>query len=153
MGILLFCWIYRKLAEAPYKDSVDWSKWHVFWVDERVVKRDHVDSNYKLALDGFLSKVNYISCTVRTLSRIFMLSSESLCKNTSSCYLPCKSREFYFDTALVVFLLVKFGNFWSCFCVYGLDRNYGFNNEEKQWHWQHNFVFLLMYFCRLYFEA
>ncbi|KAH0978724.1 hypothetical protein GBA52_005901 [Prunus armeniaca] len=47
----------RKLAEAPYKDSVDWSKWHVFWVDERVVKRDHVDSNYKLALDGFLSKV------------------------------------------------------------------------------------------------
>ncbi|KAJ6340717.1 hypothetical protein OIU77_008470 [Salix suchowensis] len=47
----------RKLVEAPYVDSIDWSKWHVFWVDERVVPKDHPDSNYKLALDGFLSKV------------------------------------------------------------------------------------------------
>ncbi|XP_062120010.1 probable 6-phosphogluconolactonase 4, chloroplastic isoform X2 [Humulus lupulus] len=47
----------RKLLEPPYLDSVDWSKWHVFWVDERVVPKDHEDSNYKLAYDGFLSKV------------------------------------------------------------------------------------------------
>ncbi|CAK7324253.1 unnamed protein product [Dovyalis caffra] len=46
----------RKLVEAPYVDSIDWSKWHVFWVDERVVPKDHPDSNYKLAFDGFLSK-------------------------------------------------------------------------------------------------
>ncbi|KAG2239431.1 hypothetical protein Bca52824_091775 [Brassica carinata] len=25
-----------KLLEPPYKDSIEWSKWHVFWVDERV---------------------------------------------------------------------------------------------------------------------
>lgn len=47
----------RKLVEAPYIDSVDWSKWHVFWVDERVVPKDHEDSNYKLAYDDFLSMV------------------------------------------------------------------------------------------------
>ncbi|KAJ1290521.1 hypothetical protein BS78_02G250600 [Paspalum vaginatum] len=47
----------RKLTEPPYLNSVDWSKWHVFWVDERVVPKDHEDSNYKLAFDGFLSKV------------------------------------------------------------------------------------------------
>ncbi|PSS32967.1 6-phosphogluconolactonase [Actinidia chinensis var. chinensis] len=47
----------RKLVESPYIDSVEWSKWHVFWVDERVVPKDHVDSNYKLAYDCFLSKV------------------------------------------------------------------------------------------------
>lgn len=47
----------RKLAEAPYIDSVDWSRWHVLWVDERVVPKDHDDSNYKLAYNGFLSKV------------------------------------------------------------------------------------------------
>lgn len=49
--------LFRKLTEPPYVDSVNWSKWHVFWVDERVVPKDHDDSNYKLAYDGFLSKV------------------------------------------------------------------------------------------------
>ena len=29
----------------------------MFWVDERVVPKDHADSNYKLAMDGLLSKV------------------------------------------------------------------------------------------------
>ncbi|XP_027357802.1 probable 6-phosphogluconolactonase 4, chloroplastic [Abrus precatorius] len=47
----------RKLLEAPYVDSLEWAKWHVFWVDERVVPKTHEDSNYKLAFDGFLSKV------------------------------------------------------------------------------------------------
>uniref|UniRef100_A0A803L2E4 Probable 6-phosphogluconolactonase n=1 Tax=Chenopodium quinoa TaxID=63459 RepID=A0A803L2E4_CHEQI len=37
--------------------SVDWSKWYVFWVDERVVPKDSSESNYKLAYDEFLSKV------------------------------------------------------------------------------------------------
>ena len=44
--------------EAPFADSIEWGKWHVFWVDERVVPKDHEDSNYKLAYDGFLSKVS-----------------------------------------------------------------------------------------------
>ncbi|KAL6005686.1 hypothetical protein ACLOJK_006257 [Asimina triloba] len=47
----------KKLLEPPYFNSIEWEKWHVFWVDERVVPRNHVDSNYKLAFDGFLSKV------------------------------------------------------------------------------------------------
>ncbi|XP_020570599.1 probable 6-phosphogluconolactonase 4, chloroplastic [Phalaenopsis equestris] len=47
----------RKLVESPYAESIDWGKWHVFWADERVVPKDHPDSNYKLAFDGFLSKV------------------------------------------------------------------------------------------------
>eukprot|EP00257_Ricinus_communis_P004713 XP_002518214.2 probable 6-phosphogluconolactonase 4, chloroplastic isoform X1 [Ricinus communis] len=47
----------RKLVEPPYVDTIEWSKWHVLWVDERVVPKDHVDSNYKLAYDGFLSRV------------------------------------------------------------------------------------------------
>ncbi|KAJ0248631.1 6-phosphogluconolactonase 3 [Hirschfeldia incana] len=44
----------RKLVEV---DSIDWSRWHFFWVDERVVPKHHDDSNYKLAYDSFLSKV------------------------------------------------------------------------------------------------
>ncbi|TVU04683.1 hypothetical protein EJB05_47813 [Eragrostis curvula] len=50
----------RKLAEPPYLEAVDWSKWHVFWVDERVVPKNHVDSNYKLALDGKLAEPPYL---------------------------------------------------------------------------------------------
>ena len=55
---------HRKLAEPPYLEAVDWSKWHVFWVDERVVPKDHADSNYKLASDEFLSKV--LTCLVKS---------------------------------------------------------------------------------------
>lgn len=58
----------RKLVESPYVDSVNWGKWHVFWADERVVPKDHPDSNYKLALDGFLSKVK-----LRSLLFVFFL--------------------------------------------------------------------------------
>ncbi|MQM04086.1 hypothetical protein Taro_036879 [Colocasia esculenta] len=54
-GYLIDC--LRKLVESPYAESVDWAKWHVFWVDERAVRKDHVVNNYKLAHDGFLSKV------------------------------------------------------------------------------------------------
>uniref|UniRef100_A0A9I9CMQ2 Probable 6-phosphogluconolactonase n=1 Tax=Cucumis melo TaxID=3656 RepID=A0A9I9CMQ2_CUCME len=53
-GSLIEC--LRKLVEPPYVDSIDWSIWHIFWLDERVVPKTHVDSNYKLAYDGFLSK-------------------------------------------------------------------------------------------------
>ncbi|KAK7353405.1 hypothetical protein VNO80_18852 [Phaseolus coccineus] len=47
----------RKLPEPPYVDSLEWSKWQVFWLDERVVPKTDPESNYKLALDGLLSKV------------------------------------------------------------------------------------------------
>nr|XP_043631473.1 probable 6-phosphogluconolactonase 4, chloroplastic [Erigeron canadensis] len=73
----------RKLVEAPYKDSVDWSKWHMFWVDERVVPKDHPDSNYLLAYDGFLSKLPIPSGNVYAINDA--LSAEAAADDYETC--------------------------------------------------------------------
>jgi len=43
------------LANDPL---MDWSKWHVFWADERLVPLTDSDSNYKGADDEFISKTS-----------------------------------------------------------------------------------------------
>ncbi|OWM91460.1 probable 6-phosphogluconolactonase 4, chloroplastic [Punica granatum] len=73
----------RKLVEPPYVDSIDWSKWHVFWVDERVVPKDHDDSNYKLAYDGFLSKVPILPGNVYSINDA--LSAEGAADDYETC--------------------------------------------------------------------
>ncbi|KAJ4974306.1 hypothetical protein NE237_007480 [Protea cynaroides] len=45
-----------KLCEIPYNNTVDWLKWYISWANERVVAKNHADSNCKLAKDGLLSK-------------------------------------------------------------------------------------------------
>ncbi|KAL9678816.1 hypothetical protein QQ045_016667 [Rhodiola kirilowii] len=57
-----------KLCETPYTKTMDWSKWYVFWVDECVVAKNHVDSNYKLAKEGLLSKVPIIPSHVTSIN-------------------------------------------------------------------------------------
>lgn len=73
----------RKLLEPPYIDSIDWSKWHVFWVDERVVPKDHEDSNYKLAFDGFLSQVPILTGNVYAINDA--LSAEGAADDYETC--------------------------------------------------------------------
>ncbi|KAK2636031.1 hypothetical protein Ddye_030823 [Dipteronia dyeriana] len=57
-----------KLCEAPYIKTVDWAKWYIFWADERVVAKNHADSNYKLAKDGLLSKVPIVPSHVHSIN-------------------------------------------------------------------------------------
>uniref|UniRef100_A0A2P2QAY0 6-phosphogluconolactonase n=1 Tax=Rhizophora mucronata TaxID=61149 RepID=A0A2P2QAY0_RHIMU len=73
----------RKLLEPPYIESIEWSKWHVFWVDERVVPKDHVDSNYKLAFDGFLSHVPILPGNVYAINDA--LSAEGAADDYETC--------------------------------------------------------------------
>jgi 6-phosphogluconolactonase len=39
------------------KDSIDWSKWKVYFADERHVAHDHADSNLKAVREAFLNQL------------------------------------------------------------------------------------------------
>lgn len=67
--------------ESPYKESLDWSKWFVFWLDERVVPKNHPDSNYLLAYDHFLSKVHFSLIFIILIANGWRLISYCLMNN------------------------------------------------------------------------
>ncbi|MEE4114088.1 MAG: 6-phosphogluconolactonase [Desulfobacteraceae bacterium] len=46
------------LGSPPLRDTVNWSAWHVFWVDERWVPWRSPDSNYGLARRQFFNRVS-----------------------------------------------------------------------------------------------
>jgi 6-phosphogluconolactonase len=48
---------FELIGETPRAKSLAWDKIHLFWVDERYVPPDSQWSNYKLAADSFLAKV------------------------------------------------------------------------------------------------
>ncbi|KAJ4835911.1 hypothetical protein Tsubulata_006177, partial [Turnera subulata] len=73
----------RKLVEPPYVDQIEWSKWHVFWVDETVVPKDHEDCNYKLAFDCFLSRAQFLPGNVYTINEA--LSPEGAAEDYETC--------------------------------------------------------------------
>ena len=47
--------------------SIDWSKWHVFFADERIAPLDHADSNYKLQAEEFFSKTSIPRDQIHTI--------------------------------------------------------------------------------------
>ncbi len=49
---------FRLLGERAESKSLPWDKIHLFWVDERMVEPNLKYSNYKIASDTFLSKVD-----------------------------------------------------------------------------------------------
>ncbi|KAI5657573.1 hypothetical protein M9H77_26366 [Catharanthus roseus] len=73
----------RKLVEPPYIDSIDWSIWHIFWVDERVVPKNNPESNYFLAYNDFLSKIPIPSGHVYAIND--SLSAEGAADDYETC--------------------------------------------------------------------
>jgi 6-phosphogluconolactonase len=56
--------IFPSFADA----QLDWTRVHVWWVDERVVPLTHPDSNYKVATDLWLSKVPAVAHPFHSIS-------------------------------------------------------------------------------------
>lgn len=50
--------LYARLATPEFSVQVDWTRVHFFWGDERAVPPDHPDSNYRMAYEALLSRVN-----------------------------------------------------------------------------------------------
>ncbi len=50
--------LYEKLATPTYQSKIEWGKVHFYFGDERFVPLDHPDSNYKMAKNALLSKID-----------------------------------------------------------------------------------------------
>lgn len=50
--------LYQVLAEEPYVRRIDWSRVHFFWGDERSVGPEHPESNYRMAYEALLSRID-----------------------------------------------------------------------------------------------
>jgi 6-phosphogluconolactonase len=50
--------LYELLAEHPYRSQVDWKRVEFFWGDERGVPPDHAASNFRMAREAMLDKLD-----------------------------------------------------------------------------------------------
>ena len=67
------CLLHQKLASEPYLTAIEWSKVHLFWGDERIVPKEHNDSNYGQACLHLVDKVAIPAANVHPM----VLSGES----------------------------------------------------------------------------
>jgi 6-phosphogluconolactonase len=56
----------------------DWSSWHVWWSDERLVPPEHEDSNERLARDALLSRVPIPGEQIHPLRSVDVLLPQQL---------------------------------------------------------------------------
>lgn len=49
--------LYHLLATSPYREQMAWATTHIFWGDERCVPAGSPESNYKMAWDALLSRI------------------------------------------------------------------------------------------------
>jgi 6-phosphogluconolactonase len=50
--------LYELLAVPPYTDTIPWRNMHIFWGDERWVAPNHPDSNFNMAEQSLLAKID-----------------------------------------------------------------------------------------------
>jgi 6-phosphogluconolactonase len=58
---------YGLLASETYRNQLQWEQIHVFWGDERHVPPDHADSNYRMAHEAMLSKVEIPAANIHRI--------------------------------------------------------------------------------------
>jgi len=101
--------LYEELARQPTSRRIDWQKTHIFWGDERYVPADHPDSNYGLAFQALVSKVDVPPANVHrilTESRSAQAAAERYEKTLRNFFAPAvgSEEEPYFPSFELVLL-------------------------------------------------
>ncbi|MGC1693644.1 MAG: 6-phosphogluconolactonase [Pseudolabrys sp.] len=86
--------LYRHLADPPFAARFPWSRAHWFWGDERFVAHDHPDSNYRMALETFLSRVPVPPANVHAIP------TEGLTPEQSAATYETTLKQFYGSDAM-----------------------------------------------------
>lgn len=90
--------VYIDLAKN-HKYSIDWSKVHFFWLDERCVPTTHKESNYKLAYDSLINKLDNVGSINRMKGEINPIQSVKEYEKTLLNFF--KKNEICFDFILL----------------------------------------------------
>lgn len=59
--------LYEILASPEFRATVPWPRTHIFWGDERCVPSDHPDSNFRMAHEAMLSKLELAASQIHRI--------------------------------------------------------------------------------------
>ena len=62
---------YQILATDKYCTSIEWSKIHFFWVDERCVPKESESSNFRLSFDHLISRISIPDANIHRIKGDF----------------------------------------------------------------------------------
>lgn len=93
--------LHQLLAEAPYRDRIDWSKLHIFWGDERYVPLEDDRNNAKMAFDTLLNKVPVPAEQIHIMRTDFPNPEESALQYESVLHSYFDGEENSFDLLLL----------------------------------------------------
>lgn len=94
--------MYELLAGDQFRNRVDWSGVHFFFGDERCVPRDHPESNYRMAHEALISRLDIPT------SNVHPINGEGEPATNARLY-ETELREFFHDDAKPAFDLVLLG--------------------------------------------
>lgn len=93
--------LFQSLA-ARHRDSVDWRKVNLFWVDERCVPPDDPESNYGMTREALLEKIDIpASCVHRIRGEEDPDSEAVRYSEVIERSVPWKNEKPYFDVVLL----------------------------------------------------
>ena len=95
--------LFELLAEEPLRSAVDWSRIHLYWVDERCVPPTDPDSNYGMTEATLLRHVPIPQ------DQVHRIAGEKLPEREAKDYCWLVGSELPFDGAFPVFDIVLLG--------------------------------------------